>query len=49
LTVPGSGFGTPGYIRISYSVERDMLERSLPVWEQAARELGLQPKAQASS
>jgi aspartate aminotransferase len=47
LTVPGSGFGTPGYIRICYSVERDMLERSLPVWGQAARELGLQPRARA--
>jgi aspartate aminotransferase len=45
LTVPGSGFGTPGYIRICYSVERDMLERSLPVWAKAAAELGLQPKA----
>jgi aspartate aminotransferase len=47
LTVPGSGFGTPGYIRISYSVERDMLERSLPVWAQAARDLGLRPRSKA--
>jgi aspartate aminotransferase len=45
LTVPGSGFGTPGYIRICYSVQRDMLERSLPVWSKAAKELGLRPKA----
>lgn len=44
LTVPGSGFGTPGYIRICYSVERDMLERSLPVWAKAAKELGLEPR-----
>jgi aspartate aminotransferase len=43
LTVPGTGFGTPGYLRISYSVERDMLERSLPVWERAAHDLGLRP------
>jgi len=43
LTVPGSGFGTPGYIRICYSVDRAMLERSLPVWAKAAAELGLQP------
>lgn len=43
LTVPGSGFGTPGYIRICYSVDRGMLERSLPVWARAAAELGLQP------
>jgi aspartate aminotransferase len=43
LTVPGSGFGTPGYIRVCYSVERDMLERSLPVWQKAALEMGLEP------
>ena len=41
LTVPGSGFGTPGHFRISYAVERDLLERSLPVWKQAAEKLGL--------
>jgi len=41
LTVPGSGFGTPGHFRISYAVNRDMLERSLPIWKQAAGELGL--------
>jgi aspartate aminotransferase len=41
LTVPGSGFGTPGHFRISYAVKRDMLERSLPVWKKAALELGL--------
>ena len=41
LTVPGSGFGTPGHFRISYAVKRDMLERSLPIWKQAAVELGL--------
>ncbi|MFQ5600488.1 MAG: pyridoxal phosphate-dependent aminotransferase [Candidatus Krumholzibacteriia bacterium] len=44
LTVPGSGFGTPGYFRISYAVERDVVERSLPVWQKAARELGLKPR-----
>jgi aspartate aminotransferase len=43
LTVPGSGFGTPGWFRISYAVERDILERSLPVWGEAAKELGLKP------
>lgn len=41
LTVPGSGFGAPGYFRISYAVQRDMLERSIPVWKKAAIELGL--------
>ena len=43
LTVPGSGFGTPGWFRISYAVDRAMLERSLPVWQKAAQELGLKP------
>jgi aspartate aminotransferase len=43
LTVPGSGFGTPGWFRISYAVDRTMLERSLPVWQKAAQELGLKP------
>ncbi len=41
LTVPGSGFGTPGHFRVSYAVERDVLERSLPVWKTAAEKLGL--------
>jgi aspartate aminotransferase len=49
LTVPGSGFGTPGYFRISYAVERDIVERSLPVWKEAARELQLKPVARAAS
>lgn len=41
LLVPGSGFGAPGYFRIAYCVEDDMIERSLPLWEQLAREIGL--------
>lgn len=41
LLVPGSGFGTPGYFRIAYCVEQDMIERSLPVWADLAREVGL--------
>lgn len=44
LTVPGSGFGTPGFFRISYAVDRGMLERSLPVWAEAARHLHVQPR-----
>lgn len=44
LTVPGSGFGTPGFFRISYAVDRGMLERSLPVWAEAAKQLQLQPR-----
>ncbi len=41
LLVPGSGFGAPGFFRIAYCVEADMIERSLPRWEELAREAGL--------
>ena len=30
LTVPGSGFGGPGHIRIAYCVSDEVIERSLP-------------------
>jgi len=30
LTVPGSGFGAPGYFRIAYCVEDDTITRALP-------------------
>ncbi len=33
LLVPGSGFGYPGYFRISYCVDMGMIERSLPAFE----------------
>ena len=35
LTVPGSGFGIPGHIRISLTVERDTVVRALPGFERA--------------
>ena len=38
LVVPGSGFGCPGYVRISYCVDYDMIERSLPFFEKLANE-----------
>lgn len=41
LLVPGSGFGTPGYFRIAYCVETEMIERSLPLWEKLAQAVGL--------
>jgi len=41
LLVPGSGFGQPGYFRIAYCVDDDMIERSLPLWEELAKEAGL--------
>ncbi len=41
LVVPGRGFGAPGYFRIAYCVELEMIERSLPAWEKLAQEAGL--------
>jgi aspartate aminotransferase len=41
LTVPGRGFGKPGYFRIAYCVEKQMIERSLPGFEEIARKYGL--------
>ncbi|WP_303721268.1 pyridoxal phosphate-dependent aminotransferase [Malonomonas rubra] len=41
LLVPGSGFGVPGYFRIAYCVDDEMIERSLPRWEELAKEVGL--------
>lgn len=38
LLVPGSGFGYPGYFRISYSVALSTVENSLPAFEALARE-----------
>jgi aspartate aminotransferase len=35
LTVPGSGFGAPGHIRIALTVERETVERALPGFERA--------------
>jgi aspartate aminotransferase len=41
LLVPGSGFGAPGFFRIAYCFEDDMIKRSLPAWEKLAAELGM--------
>lgn len=41
LLVPGSGFGAPGYFRIVYCVNKEMIERSFPAWERLAKEVGL--------
>lgn len=32
LLVPADGFGCPGYLRLSYCVAKDMIERSLPAF-----------------
>ncbi len=41
LLVPGSGFGAPGFFRIAYCVDDEMIERSLPLWTQLAKDAGL--------
>lgn len=41
LLVPGTGFGAPGYFRIAYCIEQDVIERSLPAWTQLAKAVGL--------
>lgn len=41
LTVPGRGFGTPGYFRIAYCVEDKVLEGSLDGLRQAAQKFGI--------
>lgn len=39
LGVPGTGFGRSGYIRLSLTVPRGVIERSLPAFEHALRAL----------
>jgi len=41
LTVPGRGFGSPGYFRVSYCVEDRTLEGSLAGFKKAARKFSL--------
>jgi aspartate aminotransferase len=41
LTVPGSGFGTPGYFRIAYCVEDRTIENALEGFRAVAKEYGL--------
>jgi aspartate aminotransferase len=41
LTVPGTGFGKPGYFRIAYCVETKMIEGSLPGFKKLAEKYGL--------
>lgn len=36
LVVPGSSFSCPGYVRIAYCVDYDMIVRSLPAFEKLA-------------
>ena len=41
LLVPGSGFGAPGYFRIAYCVDEEMIKRSFTAWESLAKDLGM--------
>lgn len=41
LMVPGSSFACPGYVRISYCVSYEKIERSLPAFKKLAAEYGL--------
>jgi aspartate aminotransferase len=41
LTVPGRGFGKPGYFRIAYCVEKKMIEGALPGFKEAAEKYGI--------
>ncbi len=43
LLVPGSGFGAPGYFRIAYCIDMDIIQRSLPKWTALAEEMGIKP------
>lgn len=40
LLVPGTDFGCPGFLRISYCVTTDQVKRSLPLFEKLAKEYG---------
>ena len=37
LTVPGSGFGTPGHFRIAFCVDDETIERALPGFERVLK------------
>ena len=41
LTVPGRGFGSPGYFRISYCLENRVLEGAMDGFDRAAKQFGL--------
>ena len=41
LVVPGSGFGLPGYFRVSYCINKQVIINARPALEALARELGM--------
>ena len=36
LLVPGSGFGAPGWVRLAFCVQTEMIERALPKFKELA-------------
>ena len=44
LTVPGRGFGKPGYFRIAYAVDRRVIEGALPGFKQVAEKYRAEKK-----
>ena len=40
LTVPGRGFGKPGYFRIAYAVNKKVIEGALPGFKEVAEKFG---------
>ncbi len=48
LAVPGTGFGRSGYMRLSLTIPRDQVERSLPGFERARQKALAQAQLQAS-
>lgn len=44
LLVSGTGFAGPGYVRLAYCVDKEMIKRSLPAFEALAKEYGLNGK-----
>jgi len=41
LVVPGRGFGKPGYFRIAYAVEKQVIEKALPGFKEVAEKYGI--------
>jgi aspartate aminotransferase len=41
LTVPGRGFGKPGYFRIAYAIDKKVIEGALPGFKEVAEKYGL--------
>ncbi|MCL6478875.1 MAG: pyridoxal phosphate-dependent aminotransferase [Peptococcaceae bacterium] len=41
LVVPGAGFGLPGYFRIAYCMDKQIIVNSLPAFTALAKELGM--------